>query len=154
MGKYRAITLMTAVQITQPPVISPVAKQSQKQEEPKPTYGFRETSGSCPCRGPGWGEQEPELKRLQGLWRWPGRRGPPQDRPLWHKPILRTPSSWRSSRLPSLPGFWPHAPFQARAVQETLNRAYRGWGDSCQLLVFVWLGKPPPFGKSRYCLGL
>lgn len=99
--------------------------------------------------GGGGGRQEPELKRLQGLWRWSGRRGPPQARPLWHKPILRTPSSWRSSRLPSLPGFWPHAPFQIRAVQETLNR---GRGDSCQLLVFVWLGKPPPFGTSSIVL--
>lgn len=40
---------MTAVQITQPPLKSPAAEQSQKQEEPKPTYGFRETFGSCPC---------------------------------------------------------------------------------------------------------
>lgn len=53
MGKYRAITLMTAVQITQPPLKSPATEQSQKQEEPKPTYGFRETSGSCLCGGTG-----------------------------------------------------------------------------------------------------
>ena len=77
---------MTAVQITQPPLKSPAAKQSQKQEEPKPTYGARETSGSGPCGGPGLGEGEPELERLQGLWLWRGRRGPPRDHPLWHKP--------------------------------------------------------------------
>lgn len=33
-----------------------------------------------------------------------------------------------------------------------LNRAYRGQGDSRQLLVFLWLRKPPTFYKSKYFL--
>lgn len=153
MGKYRAITLMTAVQITQPPLKSFAAEQSQKQKKPKPTYGFRETSGSCPCGEPtrGWARS---LKGYRSVDSACAGGDHFRTNPFWHKPILRSLSPQRSYHLPSLcPAFNLTLP-QTRVVQEILNRAYRGRNNSCQFLVFLWLGKPPPFCKSKYFLGL
>lgn len=143
MGKYRAITLMTAVQITQPLLKSPACKQSQN-----PHMDSRR-----PAEGRRVGEGEPKDSRGSAS---AGKEGGPPPKP---SPALSySDQALPMEVLPSVCHFFFLAPSLPLSLAATpsprdTEQGLAGEGDSCGLLL-SWPGKPPPFWKSKYFLGL
>lgn len=117
------------------------------QAEPKPTYGFKET-----CRGPQSGGGR--AKRLQGLYFcWEGGGSSPKALPS--SVLFRPGTSYGSSSI-CLSFFFlapPSLSLAATPSPRDTEQGLAGEGDSCGLLL-SWPGKPPPFWKSKYFLGL
>lgn len=145
------LPLMTAIPNHTTTLKSPARQAEPKQERQNPHMEPGDLWKRSLRRARSWG-REPELERLQGLRLWQGRRGPPWDHSLWHKPEPQPAEVLPAAFSASLPA--PMLPPQTKNMRETRTGPPGNGVTAVSSWYLSGLGSLLHPCKSKYCLGL